>query len=206
MLLMSFLNNLDNRRSIRHFVPGVKISDQKILEILDHAANAPSNNNSQPWKVIVVKSTALKNKLKKLSFGQEQVAEAAAVFLILGDKKQYEVKKLVQNSIEHQLISEDQAGNKQKRIEAYFAMHPEDREEPGLRLDLGLFSMNLMHVIRAFGYDSVPMRGVNFNEVLVSLDIDKTLSPIMLLPVGKPLTEGHKHIREKAKNFTIIIN
>ncbi|WP_311408061.1 nitroreductase family protein [Liquorilactobacillus uvarum] len=203
---MDFLNNLDERKSIRHFVPNVEISDQKILEMLSHAANAPSNNNSQPWKVYVVKNTVMKNKLKELSFGQAHVAEASAVLLILGDKSQYDIEKLVNYSIKHHLIENDQAENKRKRIETYFATHPEDREETGLRLDLGLFSMNLMHVIRAFGYESVPMRGVNFKDVLDYLKISEKLFPIMLLPIGKARSHGHDHIREDSKNFTTIIH
>ncbi|KRM94935.1 NADH dehydrogenase [Liquorilactobacillus aquaticus DSM 21051] len=202
---MDFLNSLDERKSIRHFVPDMEISDQRILEMLNHAANAPSNNNSQPWRVVVIKNTIMKNKLKELSFGQSHVAEASAVLLILGDKSQYDIEKLVNYSIKHRLIEKDQAEIKQNRIETYFAMHPEDSREPGLRLDMGLFSMNLMHVIRAFGYDSVPMRGVNFNAVLDYLKIPKNLSPIMLLPIGKALRFGHRHIREDSKSFTTII-
>ncbi|KRL00278.1 nitroreductase family protein [Liquorilactobacillus capillatus] len=203
---MSFLDKLDNRRSIRHFMPDIEISEQEILAILNHAAKAPSNNNSQPWKVIVIKNQALKNKLKELSFGQAHVASAAAVFLILGDKSYYDINRLVRYSIEHHLINEDQAEDKRQRITTYFTMHPEDKEVEGLRLDVGLFCMNLMHVLRAFGYDSVPMRGVDFKQLCRSLNIAEELTPIMLLPVGKALTGGHRHIRESAQTFTTIIN
>ncbi len=58
------------------------------------------------------------------------------------------------------VITEDNAAERTNRIRQYFALQPEDKEIEGLRLDVGLFAMNLMQVVRAFGYDSVPMRGV----------------------------------------------
>ncbi|CAM3112252.1 nitroreductase family protein [Leuconostoc rapi] len=202
---MNFLEKLDARRSIRHFDRAYTISDENIIEILNHAANAPSSNNAQPWKVVVIKNKKLLVELQKLSFNQEQVGQASAVFLILGDKRDYDTNRLIQSSIKYNLIQESEINNKKQRINTYYSLHPEDKESVGLRFDVGLFSMNLMHVLRAFGYDSVPMRGVNFAEILKVLKLPEEWEPILLLPVGKAVTTGHSHKRESAEKFTTII-
>ncbi|ANZ57855.1 NADH dehydrogenase [Fructilactobacillus lindneri] len=203
---MDFLDKLDQRKSVRHFQPNIEIKDEEIIDILNHAANAPSNNNSQPWKVIVIKNQHIKDKLKIFSYNQEHVSEASALFLILGDKQNYKIENLINASLKYHLITELQVAEKQQRIEKYFSVHPEDREEEGLRLDIGLFSMNLMHVLRAYGYDSVPMRGIEFDKVMKYLDLPNNWSPILLLPVGKAKNNGHHHSRENAETFTKIIH
>ncbi|ADG39670.1 MULTISPECIES: nitroreductase family protein [Leuconostoc] len=202
---MNFLKQLDMRKSIRHFDSNYVISDEEIIEILNHAANAPSSNNAQPWKVVVIKDKKLLVALQKLSFNQEQVGQSSAVFLILGDKRNYDINHLIQSSRQYNLIQESEINNKAQRIKTYYSLHPEDKEAVGLRFDIGLFSMNLMHVLRAFGYDSVPMRGVDFTKIIKILRLPNEWDPILLLPVGKAVTSGYSHKRESAEKFTIII-
>jgi len=203
---MNFLEKLDARKSIRHFDSKQIISDGDIIEILNHAANAPSSNNAQPWKVVVIKNKKLLVELQKLSFNQEQVGQASAVFFILGDKRDYDINRLIKSNLKYNLIHESDINDKKQRIKTYFSLHPEDKEIVGLRFDVGLFSMNLMHVLRAFDYDSVPMRGVDFAKITTLLKLPNEWEPILLLPVGKASTIGHPHKREPAKKFTTIMD
>ena len=202
---MGFLDNLDARKSIRHFDTKYEIGNDEILSILNHASNAPSSNNAQPWKVVVIKKKSLIKKLQQYSFNQEQVGQASAVFLILGDTQAYHVDDLIKQGIKYRLINNLQVEGKKHRIETYFNLHPEDKEEVGLRFDIGLFSMNLMHVLRAFGYESVPMRGVDFLSMMNLLKLPAEWKPVLLLPVGKATNHGHEHVRESAETFTTIL-
>lgn len=61
---MTQLDFLDGRKSVRTFDPTAQISNQEIMDILSHAANAPSGNNFQPWKVFVVKNKEKQEILK----------------------------------------------------------------------------------------------------------------------------------------------
>ena len=202
---MNFLDNLDARKSIRHFDSKHEIENDEILSILNHASNAPSNNNAQPWKVVVIKNKILIQKIQELSFNQKQVGQSSAVFLILGDTQAYNVDNLLKQGIKYKLVNKLQVENKKHRIETYFKLHPEDKEEVGLRFDIGLFSMNLMHVLRVSGYESVPMRGVDFLSIMNLLKLPAEWKPVLLLPVGKATTAGHRHSREPLVSFTTII-
>ena len=65
--------------------------------------------------------------------------------------------------------------------------------------------MNLMHVVRAFGYDSVPMRGVDFDNIKNYLDVPANYEAMLLLPVGKALKPGYPHVRyDLDELFTLI--
>lgn len=202
---MTQLDFLDGRKSVRTFDPTAQISNQEIMDILSHAANAPSGNNFQPWKVFVVKNKEKLEILKDISFKQQQIADASAVFLIFGDKSNYDIQKIMKFNLENHIISENQLTEKTSRVHTYLKLHPEDISNEGLRFDNGLFAMNLMHTIRAFGYESNPMRGTDFQKIMEFLNIPQKLEPILMLPLGKPLKAGYPHRRYPTNDFVKII-
>lgn len=67
------LTTIQNRRSIRNFIPEKDIADQDIITILQAANQAPSAHNQQSWRFIVLRG-AKKNELVNL------VASKAANF------------------------------------------------------------------------------------------------------------------------------
>lgn len=116
--------------------------------MISHASYAPSSNNSQPWRVVVIENKNKNKKIQELSFNQTQVGKASAVFLILGNLESYDIDSLAIRALKEEIIKETGLKTKKERTETYYKFHPEDRQEEGLRLDVGLFSMNLMHVIK----------------------------------------------------------
>ncbi len=202
---MTLLDFLDERKSVRIFDPKAQISNQEIMDIIAHASNAPSGNNFQPWKVFVVKNKEKQAILKNFSFNQQQVADASAIFLIFGNKSNYDVQKIMKFNLENCIISESQLIEKTNRVRTYLKLHPEDISNEGLRFDNGLFAMNLMHIIRAFGYESNPMRGTDFQKIMEFLNIPQNLVPILMLPIGKPLKAGYPHQRYPINDFVKII-
>ena len=181
-----YLHFLDERASVRQFDPNTILSNDLIKEMLKHASYAPSSNNFQPWRVVVVKNKEKQRELKRLSAYQPQVETASAVFLLFGDKESYNLERWQAFHLKEGVITEDNA------VE-------------GLRLDVGLFAMNLMQVVRAFGYDSVPMRGVDFEAIKIYLKVPNDWEPILMLPVGKALQAGYPHVRKSVEEFAEII-
>ncbi|MEY8513881.1 nitroreductase family protein [Lactococcus taiwanensis] len=202
---MTLLDFLDERKSVRIFDPKAQISNREIMDILAHASDAPSGNNFQPWKVFVVKNKEKQAILKNFSFNQQQVADASAIFLIFGNKSNYDIQKIMKFNLENCIISESQLIEKTNRVRTYLKLHPEDISNEGLRFDNGLFAMNLMHIIRAFGYESNPMRGTDFQKIMEFLNIPQNLVPILMLPIGKPLKAGYPHQRYPINDFVKII-
>lgn len=202
---MDELAFLDARAAVRSFDPNAVIADEEIYTILEHASNAPSSNNFQPWKVIAVKSKEKQQVLKEYAAGQQQVADASVVFLLFGNKKDYNLTEWETFNRDLGRLSEAEIARKLKRIETYFSEHPEDKGNEGLRLDVGLFAMNLMHVVRTFGYESVPMRGASFEKIKAYLDVPQEWEAILMLPVGKGIVKGAPHARKKVTEFANII-
>ncbi len=201
-----FLDFLNGRHSVRHFDSQVTIPKEVIRLILTYASYAPSNNNFQPWRVVLVRNKEKQAHLAHLAAGQDQVKDASAVFLIFGDKSAYDLNWWQNFHLQRGAISKSNVTTKLSRIKAYFKLHPEDKDLEGLRLDVGLFAMNLMHVVRGFGYDSVPMRGADFTAIKDYLKVPETWEAILMLPVGKALKTGHPHIRRPVEEFTRFID
>ncbi len=73
----TFLANLEWRRAVKHFG-----SDPVRVEpVIKAIINAPSSFGLQPYKVIAVRSSELKDKLRAVAYDQSQVSESDTVFV-----------------------------------------------------------------------------------------------------------------------------
>ena len=78
-----FFKVIEKRRSIRKFKQ-YDIPDDDLEKMLEAARLAPSANNSQPWRFIVVKDQKMKELLARPS-PQAFIADANAIIVVLGD-------------------------------------------------------------------------------------------------------------------------
>ncbi len=78
------LQIIEERRSIRQY-QSRQVEDDKIKGILDSARWAPSGNNTQPWKFIVVKSEELRTKIAQVSHQQRWMMSAPVYIVCIAD-------------------------------------------------------------------------------------------------------------------------
>ena len=57
-----YMSELLKRRSIRKYDPSVKITKDKMIEMLKEATRAPSSMNMQSWRFFIVESIEAKRK------------------------------------------------------------------------------------------------------------------------------------------------
>jgi nitroreductase len=80
---MNVLDAVKNRRSIRRY-DSRPVEDEKLNKVLDSARLAPSANNKQDWKFVVVRDEETRNKLAEAAGGQMFVAQAPVVIVACG--------------------------------------------------------------------------------------------------------------------------
>jgi len=80
---MDILEAMKNRRSVRKYRPD-PIPEELMKTILSAARIAPSAENMQPWKFIVVIQEDLKRNLAQACNNQKFIAEAPAVIVACG--------------------------------------------------------------------------------------------------------------------------
>jgi nitroreductase len=73
------------RLTPRHFDPNRPLPDELLAKILRLATMAPSSYNLQPWRFVVVRSEANRERLKACASGQAaRITEAPVVLIVLG--------------------------------------------------------------------------------------------------------------------------
>jgi len=85
---MHVIDAIRERRSIRSFLDK-PIPKEKLVRILDAGRLAPSANNKQPWKFVVVIDQKMRKKLADASKYQEFVGEAPAVIIAVALNPDY---------------------------------------------------------------------------------------------------------------------
>lgn len=84
---MSVLDIIKARRSVRRYKAD-PIPEDVFLRVMEAARLAPSGKNLQPWKFIIVKDQASKDKLAEASRGQFFIARAPMVIVACGYPEQ----------------------------------------------------------------------------------------------------------------------
>lgn len=85
---MDFYQVIKTRRSIRSYRPD-PIPEEKLKRVLEAARLAPSGNNRQPWKFILIGDQNIKRRLVPLVHYQSFVAEAPLVVVTCGKNIHY---------------------------------------------------------------------------------------------------------------------
>jgi len=80
---MDFYDVIKTRRSVRSFT-AAPIPQDVLRRVLDAARIAPSGSNRQPWRFIVIRDQALKDRLVPSCHGQRFIAQAPVVIAACG--------------------------------------------------------------------------------------------------------------------------
>ncbi len=80
---MDIYEAIQTRRSIRSYQKK-SVPDDILRRVLDAARCAPSANNIQPWKFILVREAERRKKVARLSWNQSFIAEAPIVVVACG--------------------------------------------------------------------------------------------------------------------------
>ncbi|MHC5268924.1 nitroreductase family protein [Enterococcus sp. LJL98] len=193
-----FKEILYGRRSIRQYDPTVKISQEKMTEILREATLAPSSVNLQPWRFVVIESAEGKEKLAPLAkFNQRQVETSAAVIAIFGDFNHFEQAETIYHQAVEQGYMPQAVKEKQLTgIKAHAEKITQMENKETILIDGGLVAMQLMLVARSHGYETCPIGGFEKAQIAEVLGLEKErYVPIMLVSIGKGMEAGFPSVR-----------
>lgn len=184
---MELIDIINNRRSIRKFKPDL-VSDEMINELLNASRLAPSGGNCQPWRFIVVKDSASKERLSKV-IPQPFVARAPVIIVVC---------------VDHMAMSGDYMRKRAEelfRARSFFAapntnfdLSDYSKKRPvGPAIDAAYLNLNV-----AIAIDHLTLRAVDLglgacwvmqfdNEKAKGiLSLEDRYEPFVLLPVGFP--------------------
>ncbi len=171
-----------SRRAINHYDKDLELDMVLVKRIISDSFQAPSTYNLQPWKILMVKSEAAKEKLYNLSYEQEKILDAPLTLIIIGDKEGYESD----NSMWKESFEENGLEATNKVIDGVRELYGKT-EKTKLKFAEshgGLLAMNLMYLFKGNGIDASPMSGIEFEKIKKEFNLKESEEVVMLLAVG----------------------
>lgn len=179
---MDTFDAIKERRSVKHYDPNHKLSENEIEQLLSLAVLSPTSFNMQNWRFILVKDPEIRKKIRTASWDQAQVTESSLLLVLCADLKAWKKnpKKYWINA------------PKETRDFLVSAMGPFYEGKELLQRDeamrsCGIAAQTLMLAAKSMGYDSNPMIGFDPDKVaeIINLPEDHIIS--MMLVVGKQI-------------------
>ncbi|MBN2713317.1 MAG: nitroreductase family protein [Planctomycetes bacterium] len=176
---------VETRRAHKTLDPNHKMTDEEAKAILESAILSPTAFNIQNWRLVWVKDMELREKIREVAWGQEQVTSASMLLVICGDLRAWEKnpERYWRNSpteVQEFILP---------AIHAYYAEKPLTQRDECMRSG-GIITQSLMLLAEDMGYKSSPMDGFDYDAVgkLIGLPEDHII--VMMLAIGKPLKEA----------------
>lgn len=182
---------MEARHSVRKYDPNAVIPQGELNEILRLAASAPSSWNLQHWRFLVVTDPAIKQKLLPIAYNQQQVVDAYATIIILGDLEADKAAAVVYDkALAKGLVSQQVRDTMVSQVEGAYKNNPEIARDEAIR-NSSYAAMQLMLAAKAKGYDTCPMGGYDRNKLIEALNIPSRYLPTLMLTLGKASVQAH---------------
>ncbi|MEM7247050.1 MAG: nitroreductase family protein [Acidobacteriota bacterium] len=182
---MDTLDAIERRRSIKHFDPDHRISEEEVTALLEATLKSPTSFNIQHWRFVVIDDPELRKQVRAHGNDQAQMTDASLLVLMTADLKAWA------KSPERYWVNAPKAVS-DLLVGWMGPFHEGDEElqrDEAMR-SIGIAMQTLMLAATAKGYQSCPMIGFDRPEVakLVNLPDDHVIGP--LVAIGKGTQEA----------------
>jgi nitroreductase len=179
------------QRATPHFA-ATPVPDQDLKKILEAGLEAPSGNNLQPWRFVVVRDPSQRKRLREAAMGQAKVEEAPVVIVACGDTEGWKRGDLEQMLKMGNERGFPQSGNEGARKGVYTLLGGRGGTSAGIDQDIRLWInrhvmiafTTMMWMAEALGYDTAPMEGFWEDRVRNVLNIPAHVKVVALLAIG----------------------
>lgn len=178
--LMTTIETIESRRSVKHFDPTHVMPEADLAELIRLTKLAPSSFNMQNYRLVVIRDKERQKEVRAAAWDQAHVEEASALFIMCADLTAHMEDPAVYWGHAPQPV-QDILG---PMVKPFYEGNDRLIRDEGIRSS-ALAGMTLMLAARDMGYDSCPMIGFDADAVaeIINLPADHLIS--FLLPVGK---------------------
>lgn len=196
---MDVFSAIEGRRAVKKYDPDFVIPEGDVEKILSATVLSPTSFNIQHWRFVRVQDPALRAAVKEAAGGQEQVTDAALLFVLCGDIKAWEKEpqRYWRNAPE-----ESQAMILPMIKQFYEGRDQVQRDE--VMRSGGIAAQSLMLSAHALGYDSCPMIGFDADKVGALINLPDDHAVVMMIAVGKAVEPAHPRGGSLALNDVVI--
>ena len=171
------LEALNFRHACKQFEPGREIPEETLREIMACAHLSPSSFGLEPWKFLVIRDDALRQRLRPACWNQAQITDSSAVVVILARSETLKAgQEYVQQGFARKGLDESQL----ETALARFQGHQESEVLPRMSLyawaskQCYIALANILSAAASVGVDSCPIEGFEKQAVDEVLELEKT--------------------------------
>jgi nitroreductase len=88
---MDTFDAIKERRSVKHYDPNHKLTDEEVSQLLSLAVLSPTSFNIQNWRFVVVKDSEVRKQIRAAAWDQTQVTDSSLLIVICADQKRLKI-------------------------------------------------------------------------------------------------------------------
>ncbi len=182
---MDVLDAIKQRRSVKHYDPDHRMTQEQIDALLGAAILSPTSFNIQHWRFVVVEDPALRAKIREAGFGQAQITDASLLLVVCADVDAWKKDPARYWANAPQTVQETMVG-----MLGPFHEGREQLQRDEAQRSIGMALQTLMLAAKGMGLDSSPMIGFEHEKVaeLINLPADHVIGP--MLAIGKKVKDA----------------
>ena len=200
----TFVENQNWRYATKQFDAAKKISPADLETLKEAVRLSASSYGLQPYRVIIVESAELKEKLKPAAYNQSQITDASYLFIFANDigLGDHSVDNYINNISETRGVPADALAGFSNMMKGSIAGLSDEAKHIWTAKQTYLALGNLLNAAAELKIDATPMEGFNaaaFNEIL---GLDKLgLNASVIAPVGYRHDEDKtQHVKKVRKS------
>ncbi len=170
----ALLDILRSRHACKRFDPGKTVSDEDFQTILEAARLSPTSFGFEPWKLIVLRDPAIRQKLYPLAWGAQKSLEGASHFVVLLARKgagmRYSAEHVTHMMRDIQQLPPETASQRREKYRAF-----QEEDFTLLESERAIFDWaskqtyivlaNMLFAAAYLGIDSCPIEGFHREKV-----------------------------------------
>ena len=174
------LQAIASRRATKHFDSNHQITDADLTAILEATRHAPTAFNIQNYRFLVVRDADQRRRIRAAAWDQPQVEECSALIVMCADIKAWEKDPARYWKDAPESVREGYVG----MIHSYYEGREQVQRDEGFR-SCGLAAYALMMAASAYGLQTCPMDGFDFDRVgeIINLPVDHEI--VMFVALGR---------------------
>ncbi|RMW34443.1 MAG: nitroreductase family protein, partial [Nitrosopumilus sp.] len=171
---------IKERRSVKHYDPNHKLSDDEIEQLMSLAVLSPTSFNMQNWRFVLVKDPEIRKKIRSASWDQPQVTDSSLLLVLCADLKSWK-----KDPGQYWKDAPKEARDFLVPAMGMFYEGKEQLQRDEAMRSCGIAAQTIMLAAKSMGYDSNPMIGFDPEKVaeLINLPEDHVIT--MMVVVGK---------------------
>lgn len=177
---MNTFDAIKERRSVKHYDPNHKLSNEEIEQLMSLAVLSPTSFNIQNWRFILVKDPEIRKQIRSVAWDQAQVTDSSLLLVLCADLKSWK-----KNPEQYWKNAPKEAQDFLVPAMGEFYEGKEQLQRDEAMRSCGIAAQTLMLTAKSMGYDSSPMIGFDPKKVaeIINLPDEHVIS--MMMVIGK---------------------